>query len=126
MGTHDSPLAPSSYVADMEFLVETYLPRDHPSKLDEAVRQARAAAETLTGEGTSIRYLRSILLPDEETCFHLYRAQSLRAVEEASRRAGLSSLRIAAAVVPRVRKERSGESKAGSRRELHPEGTGLG
>lgn len=126
MGTHDFPVAPVSYVADMEFLVETYLPKEHASELDAAVRRARTAAETLAGEGTSIRYLRSILLPDEETCFHLYRAESLRAVEEASRRAGFSSLRIAAAVVPRVRRGRSGESKAGTRQKLHPGGTGLG
>lgn len=87
----------------MEFLVETYLSKERGSVLDVAARRARSAAEALAAEGTSIRYLSWILLPEEETCFHLYRAQSERAVGEASRRAGFESPRIVHAVLPGAR-----------------------
>lgn len=79
--------------------METYLPDQPLFDLEEAAGRARAAAERLADGGTPIRYLRSILLPDEETCFHLYQAESEASVVEASRLAGFSSPRILEAVV---------------------------
>jgi hypothetical protein len=52
----------------------------------------------LAGEGTPIRYLRSIFVPDDETCFYLYEAASRDAVREAARRAQLPSDRVFEAI----------------------------
>lgn len=79
-----------------EFLVEVYLSRSDGAEAT-AVR-ARAAAEQLTSEGASIRYLSSIFVPEDETCFVLYRADSAEAVREAARRASLSFERVSEAV----------------------------
>ena len=39
-------------------------------------------------------YVRSLFLPDDETCFHFLDAVSAEAVAELSRRAGLRTARI--------------------------------
>ena len=62
-----------------EFLVETYLSRTDATALGRSVRRARLAAEEQTRQGTPVRYLRSMYLPDEETCFLLYDAESAEA-----------------------------------------------
>ena len=56
------------------------------------------AAEELTREGTPIRVLRSIFVPEDETCFYLYEAESVEAVREAARRAVLPVGSIAEAI----------------------------
>ena len=80
------------------FLVETYVPRVRRGEAREAGRRARAAAEELAGEGIRIRYVRTTILPEDEMCFHLFEAQSVEAVEEASRRAALGAIRVVGAV----------------------------
>ena len=50
------------------------------------------------GEGNSVRYLRSILIPDDETCLHLVEAESAEHVAEAFEQAGLKADRIVEAV----------------------------
>ena len=50
------------------------------------------------GQGTSVRYLRSILIPGDETCLHLVEADSAEHVGEAFERAGLAADRIVKAV----------------------------
>ena len=74
-----------------EYLVEVYVPGSGP-ELSRALVRARTAA--LSHEEPSIRYLRSIFLPEDETCFHLYEAVSAAALEEASRRAEIAFDRI--------------------------------
>jgi hypothetical protein len=59
--------------------------------------RARLGAEELTREGTSVRYLESIFVPDDETCFLLYEGESADAVRAAAQRAGLSFDRVAEA-----------------------------
>jgi len=76
------------------YLVEMYLPRSHADEARATARRARAAAEQLTGEGVSIRYVRTTFLREDETCFHLFEAISAEAVEEVSRRAGLGRARV--------------------------------
>ena len=76
------------------YLVEVYLPHSHADEARATARRARAAAEALTGEGTAVHYVRTSFLPDDETCFHLFEAGSIEAVEEVSRRAELSRARV--------------------------------
>ena len=76
------------------YLVEAYVPRSRASEARVAGRDARAAAEELTREGTRIRYVRTTLLPDDETCFHVFETRSEEAVGEVCRRAGIGSGRI--------------------------------
>jgi hypothetical protein len=73
-----------------EFLLEQYVSRADRAGVDRGAERARRAAEQLTREGTRVRHLRALFLPDEETCFHLYRAASVEAVRAAATRAGLS------------------------------------
>jgi len=78
------------------FLAEVYTPVTLAVAEVEA-RARRAAAET-SAEGTPVSYVRSIFVPDDETCFHLFEADSPEAVEEAARRAGFVGARITRAV----------------------------
>ena len=80
------------------FLLETYVPQRRAPEVREAGLRAHAAAEELAREGTRIRYVRTTFLPEDETCFHLFEAQSADAVREAGRRAGLGSIRVVEAV----------------------------
>jgi Nickel responsive protein SCO4226-like len=70
--------------------------------VDRSAAHCRAAAEALTREGLSARYLRSIFIPEDETCFFLLEAGSADAVREVTRRAGLESGRIAEALDTRT------------------------
>jgi Nickel responsive protein SCO4226-like len=50
------------------------------------------------GEGTAVRYVRSILIPGDETCLHLVEADSAERVAVAFEQAGLAADRIVEAV----------------------------
>jgi hypothetical protein len=80
------------------YLVEAYLARTRDSELPERVHDAQTAAAELASEGRPVRYMRLFFLPEEETCFHLYEAESADAVREASARAGIGCERIFAVV----------------------------
>ena len=71
-----------------EYLVELY---SSNAKMDSAVL-ARL------GNGDSVRYLRSILIPGDETCLHLVEAESVEQVAEAFEQAGQAADRIVEAV----------------------------
>ena len=60
--------------------------------------RARAASQQLTSEGRQVRYLRTIFVPQDEICFHLYEAQTADEVGEASLRAQIAYERIVRAV----------------------------
>ena len=81
-----------------EFLVELYVSHQASGAVAIDLERARLAAEELTSEGTPVRCLRSILVPEDETCLCLYEAESIEAVREASVRSGLAFERISAAV----------------------------
>ena len=70
-----------------EFLVELY-----------TVTGPDPAALGSIGEGTAVRYVRSILIPGDETCLHLVEADSAEHVAEAFEHAGLAADRIVRAV----------------------------
>ena len=80
------------------YLVEIYLPRSRPQHAHATAGRARAAAEELSDEGLPVRYVRALFLPADETCFLLFEAASVVAVEAVSRRARLGGARIVLAV----------------------------
>ena len=72
-----------------EYLVELYVAHgDHLAAQQHAERAEQASAD-LTREGQVVRCVRSIFVPEDETCFLLYEASSAELVAEAMRRAGL-------------------------------------
>ena len=70
-----------------EYLVELY-----------SVADPDSAALARLGDGNDVRYLRSILIPGDETCLHLVEADSVKQVAEAFQQAGLEADRIVEAV----------------------------
>lgn len=88
-----------------EFLVELYVSRTDGDSVERRAARARAAAEDLTREGAPVRFLRSIFLPEDETCLFLYEASSAADVREAARRAALPVERVAEAVEAPNREE---------------------
>lgn len=84
-------------MAVASFLVEAYAPIT-PASLKEVVARARHAARTLSREGMRVRHVRAVLVPEDETCFHLFDAPSAAVVGEVARRAGLHHVRIVEAV----------------------------
>jgi hypothetical protein len=81
-----------------QYLLELYTGRhDVAEVMADAARTRRAAAE-LTGEGTPVRYLHSIFVPEDETHFVLCEAGSADAARETARRAGLGAVRVVDAI----------------------------
>ena len=79
------------------YLVEVYVPRSRAHEARASGHRACVAAEALAHEGAAIRYVRTTYLPDDETCFHMFEAESTEIVEDARRRAELGRARIVAA-----------------------------
>ena len=77
-----------------EFLAELYVSQSDIATVQQGAERARKAAEELSRTGPSVRYRRSIFVPEDETCFYLYEAPSIDAVREAAQRAGLRFERI--------------------------------
>jgi hypothetical protein len=77
-----------------EFLLELYVSREAATAASLGAERARSAAEELTRAGTRVRCLRSIFVPEDETCFLLYEADSIGLVQEAARRACLPFERV--------------------------------
>ena len=72
-----------------EFLVELYVSGSDAGAVSHRADRAGLAAQRMRQDGTSIRYLRSIFVPDDETCFLVYEANSANDVRRAARLAGL-------------------------------------
>ena len=83
------------------YLVETYLARGDARERVDRERRARSAAEELTRERSRVRFDRSIHVPDDETCFYVFEAPSVREASLAAERAGLDPLRVVEAVSSR-------------------------
>jgi hypothetical protein len=77
------------------FLVEHYRPGVTIGGFGDATRRVRASAEAMAAP---IAFLHSTLVPEDETAFCVFSAQSRGLVEEAYRRAGVSFERIVAAL----------------------------
>ena len=74
------------------YLVESYA-ADRPEAVEDAVRCAHLAAEL----GAGVRYLRTTVVPGDETVLHLFEAPSVEALRSATSRASLAYHRIVAA-----------------------------
>jgi hypothetical protein len=73
------------------YLIEAYVADGDVADLGD---RARTAAETMRNEGHAVRYLRSVLVRADETCFHLFEAASEDVVAELAQRAELPYERI--------------------------------
>ena len=80
------------------YLIETYVPRARAHELEAVGHGIRSAIAELEAEGVVVRYVRTTLLPDDETCFHVLEAASPEAVERVCHRAGLDRTRVVSAV----------------------------
>jgi hypothetical protein len=81
-----------------EFVGEQYISRTDPTAVRHSVGAARRAAKQVTRDGASVRLVGSVFVPDDETCIHLYEADSIQCVRRAAAYAGLRLERIAPAV----------------------------
>lgn len=71
------------------YLLETYLPLAEESAVTAVAARVAAAARAVSAEGQDIRHLRTIYVPEDETCYHLFEAGSPESVRGVARRAGL-------------------------------------
>ena len=74
------------------YLIELYLPS--AGSPDGAVETARRVERAADG----LRYVRTMFVAEDETCFHVFEAASRGAVAEAASRAGLTDLRVTEAI----------------------------
>ena len=65
-------------------MVELYVSRADPGAVDRAVQLTRRAAAEMSRLGTPVRFLRSIYVAEDETCFFLYAAESEAAARDAA------------------------------------------
>jgi hypothetical protein len=80
-----------------EFVAEQYFARTDSAGARRASKAARSAAEQLAREGTPVEFVRSIFVPEDETCLHIYEADSVETVQTAANRAALVFERVAQA-----------------------------
>lgn len=60
--------------------------------------RARGAAEQSAREGATVRFVRTVFVPEDDTCLHLYEASSADDVRKAVRRAELPFERVSEAL----------------------------
>ena len=77
----------------MRYLGEFYQP-DHEADLDDLAAQAGNAAAAASRTGPAVRFVHVIHAPADESCFALYEADSVAAVEAAGSLAGIMFDRI--------------------------------
>ena len=79
------------------FLVETYLPRAAAGEPDATIRRAIAAATASAASGEAVAYLRSIFIPEDETCMLLFEADGEDVVRVIAMSAGIDPDRVSRA-----------------------------
>ena len=80
------------------YLVETYLARGDAGGRAARERRARSAAAALTGQGTRVRFDRTIHVPEDEICFFVFDAPSGTDAALAAQCADLDPLRVVEAI----------------------------
>jgi Protein of unknown function (DUF4242) len=77
------------------FVVETYLSSHVEGEPEATIARVEAAAGAAATAGEPVRYVRSIFVPDDESCLLLIDAPSAEAVDRVAASAGLAPIRIA-------------------------------
>jgi len=81
-----------------KFAFEVYLPAAGGPEIAAAADRARAVAAEMRAAGVEVAYVRSLFLPEDETCFHLFDGASADDVAEAGRRALLGDGLVKASI----------------------------
>ena len=81
-----------------EYLLEIYVGAGDARAAADRGQSARAAAAEMTRRGTPVSYRRWIYVPDDETCFLLFEAESADAVCSTAQLAALPSDRVSVAL----------------------------
>lgn len=76
------------------YTLELSPPQGGWTELQKASDRARRAAEQMRRNGTPVRFLRSIFVPEDETCFFLFEAPTAAAVRDTARRAQLGARQV--------------------------------
>ena len=82
-----------------EFLVELYVSCAERGGVGRRAERVKRASLELSAAGTPVRFVRSILVPTDETCLFLFEAQSIDAVREAAHRADIPFEHVAETAV---------------------------
>lgn len=80
----------------MRYLAELYIPAS--TAFAEVAGKARAGAGQAAGAGARVRFLQAIFVPQDESCFVLYQADTTDDVTTAGTLAGLIFDRIVPAI----------------------------
>ena len=93
MGFHDFASAALAYRRRVEplsrYTVELRPPEAGWSELQAATARVRQIAAEMRREGRPVRFLRSIFVPEDGTCFFLLEGPTRKSVQDAAARAGL-------------------------------------
>ena len=86
--------------ARQEYLVECFWPGVQIADVDKLDRRARVVARRSRRRGIPVRYLGSLLVPDDEVVLFEFQARSADVVAETSAQVGLPFQRVVPAVRP--------------------------
>jgi hypothetical protein len=90
------PMSEAEHQSMSRYLAEVYVA--HLDEFTAVMSPVRAAARGLSREGTPVRHVRSIFVPEDQTGLLLFEAGSPAAVQQVTRRAGLHVTRVVAAL----------------------------
>jgi hypothetical protein len=76
------------------YLVEAYVSKSDANGPAGIADRAVLASKEMRREGTFVRYVRSIFIPQDETCFHIFEAGSEQDAKNAAVRAGIRAERV--------------------------------
>ena len=76
------------------YIVERYRPSSDPESVRSVAERLTASAQHASDDGVSVRYIDTIFLPGDETCLHLFEADSEAEVQAVARQAGIVVDRI--------------------------------
>ena len=76
------------------YLVEAYVSKSDANGPAGIPDRAVLASNEMRLEGAFVRYVRSIFIPHDETCFHIFEAGSERDARNAAARAGIQPERV--------------------------------
>jgi hypothetical protein len=86
--------APVEQEQQRRYLVELRRPTRGWWTLEDVAARARASATDLSGRGTPVRFLRTVFVPEDESCYLLIEAPSGEAAAEVARGGALAVVRV--------------------------------